>query len=98
MKKLSYLVLTATLALGGVSFAAPAFADGRMFCNSGVDEKYMTQAKQQLEQQLQLGAKGGSPTIDEWNGCLKVSYTDDTGHNVVQLYDPESLVLINTLS
>ena len=98
MKKLSSLALAATLALGMVSLAAPAFADGRMSCSSGVNPQYMTQAKQQLEQQLQLSTKGGSPTIDEWNGCLKVSYTNASGHNVIELYDPESLALINTLN
>jgi hypothetical protein len=98
MKKLSYLALAATLALSGIGFAAPAFADGRLSCNSSDVQKEIAAAKQQLAQQLQLSSKGGSPTIDDWNGCLKVSYTDANGHNVVQLYDPESLALVNTLS
>ncbi len=98
MKQASYLALAATLALGAASFAAPAFADGRLSCSSSDIHQEMAAAKQQLAQQLQLDSKGGSPTIDEWNGCLKVSYTDSNGHNVVQLYDPESLALVNTLS
>ena len=100
MKKLSYIALAATLALGGVSFAAPAFAapTGALSCNSGANDMDMTSAKHQLAQQLQLRTKGGAPTIDEWNGCLKVQYTDASGHNNVALYDPDSLKLVNQLS
>lgn len=96
MKKLSYLALAATLVLGGIGFEAPAFAGGRLSCSGSDVHKEIAVAKQQLAQQLQLSSKGG--TIDDWNGCLKVSYTDANGHNVVQLYDPESLALVNTLS
>jgi len=39
-----------------------------------------------------------TPTIDDWNGCFKVQYTDANGHTVVALYDPDSLNLVNKLS
>jgi hypothetical protein len=98
MKKLSYLALATALLVGSVSFAAPAFADGRLSCSSSANQQDITFAKRQLSDQLQLTTKAGSPTIDEWNGCLKVSYRDSSGHNVTQLYDPESLALVNTLN
>ena len=99
MKKLSYLVLAATILATGAS-AAPAFAatsPGTLSCSSGVSENSMNAAKQQLAQQLQLQTKS-TPTIDEWNGCLKVQYTDASGHTNVALYDPDSLTLVNQLS
>ncbi len=99
MKNLSYLALAATLVLGAVSFADPALAaGGRMSCGGSDVKKELADAKQQLSQMLHLDAKPGNPSIDDWNGCLKVSYTDDSGHNVVDLYDPESLTLVNELN
>ena len=98
MKKLSYLALATALLVGSVSFAAQAFADGRLSCSSSANQQDITFAKRQLSDQLQLTTKAGSPTIDEWNGCLKVSYTDANGHNNVALYDPDSLTLVNQLS
>ncbi len=99
MKKLSYLVLAATVIAGGMVAAAPAFAapTGALSCNSGNDDTLLSSAKHQLARQLQLSSKL-TPTIDEWNGCLKVQYTDANGHNNVALYDPSSLELVNQLS
>ena len=101
MKKLSYLALAASLALGGVSIAAaPAFAapTGALSCSSGASDTELSSAKHELAQLLQLRTKGGAPTIDDWNGCLKVQYTDANGHTNVALYDPDSLKLVNQLS
>ena len=102
MKKLSYLLLAATIAAVSVS-AAPAFAapssagTGALSCSSGNSDQEMSNAKHELAQQLQLRTKS-APTIDERNGCLKVSYSDANGHNNVALYDPDSLNLVNQLS
>jgi hypothetical protein len=48
----------------------------------------------QLAAELRLDTKL-NPTIDVWNGCLKVNYTDSTGHNVTTFYDPDTLNPIN---
>lgn len=102
MKKLSVLVLVATIASIGVS-AAPAFAapgsgaTGVLSCNTGNSDELNTAAKQELFDQLRLNTKS-TPTIDDWNGCFKVQYTDANGHTNVALYDPDSLKLVNQLS
>lgn len=105
MKKLSYLALAATIAVGSLAMSAPAFAapapvtgnTGVLECNGSGSGDSIDQAKHQLAAELQLKTKL-SPTIDDWNGCLKVSYTDNSGHTVVGLYDPDSLSLVNKLS
>ena len=102
MKKFAYLALAGTLALSGAFVAAPAMAapsgaDGQMFCSSSGSTDNLNGAKRELAQELQLRTKL-SPTIEEWNGCLKVQYTDASGHNNVALYDPDSLKLVNQLS
>ena len=103
MKNLATLFLATTVLVGGVATAAPAFAapssgsTGIMRCDTGNAQDLINQSKHELAQQLQLRTKS-APTIDEWNGCLKVQYTDDSGHNVVALYDPDSLSLVNKLS
>jgi hypothetical protein len=105
MKKLSYLAFAATIAVGGLAFSAPAFAatapvtgnTGVLSCNTGNSAAAHRDAKQQLEAQLQLDTKD-TPTIDDWNGCFKVQYTDNSGHTVVGLYDPDTLNLVNKLS
>jgi len=103
MHKLSLIVAAATIAAIGAS-AAPAFAapgttvaDGPAFCNTGNDEHQKQLAKEQLSTELQLSTKAGA-TIDDWNGCFKVMYTDASGHTSVTLYDPDSLRLVQTLS
>jgi hypothetical protein len=98
MKMLSVLVLTTTIASVGVS-AAPALAaaNGTLACNTGTSEQQMNNAKNQLSQELQLSTKQ-APSVDEWNGCLKVQFTDANGHTNVALYDPDSLTLVNQLS
>ena len=105
MTKLSYLALAATIAAGSLAFAAPASAapgpvtgnTGVLACNGSGSGDLTGAAKHQLAAELQLKNKL-SPTIDEWNGCFKVSYTDNSGHTVVGLYDPDSLSLVNKLS
>ena len=44
----------------------------------------------QLAAELRLSTKL-SPTIDVWNGCLKVTYSDGSGHTVTTFYDPDTL-------
>ena len=100
MKKLSYIVLAAAIVASGAIGAAPAFAapsTGVTACNTGSSQDQLTSARQALATQLQLSTKG-SPTIDDWNGCFKVQYTDANGHTNVALYDPDSLTLVNQLS
>jgi hypothetical protein len=102
MKILSTLLLAATLLAGGAAATAPAIAadsvgTGALRCDTGNDQALINQAKHQLAAQLQLRTKQ-APTIDEWNGCFKVQYIDDSGHTVVALYDPDSLALVNKLS
>ena len=47
-------------------------------------------AKYQLADELKLSTKLGA-TIDDWNGCLKVSYSDASGMSHVEFYDPDSM-------
>ena len=105
MKMLSYLALAATIAAGSLALVAPASAatgqvtgnTGVLACNGSGAGDQTSSAKHELAAELQLKTKL-SPTIDDWNGCLKVSYTDNNGHTVVGLYDPDSLSLVNKLS
>jgi len=99
MNKLSYVVLAAIIATGGVVAAAPAFAapSGATFCASGNNQEQLNTAKHELAAQLQLRTQS-TPTVEDWNGCLKVQYTDASGHTNVALYDPDTLTLVNKLS
>ena len=102
MKTLTSIVLAATILTGGAAVAAPALAapsagTGALSCSSGNDQMLLSQAKDQLAQQLRLDTKQAA-TIDEWNGCFKVQYTNNSGHTVVSLYDPDTLTLVNRLS
>jgi len=104
MTKLSYLALAATVAAGSLALSAPVFAapaptgnTGVLSCDAGNNSQLTDNAKHQLAAQLQLRTKV-DPTIDEWNGCLKVQYTDNSGHVFVGLYDPDTLDLVNKLS
>jgi len=103
MKTISSLLLAATVIAGGATLAAPAFAvppggtTGVLTCNTGNDASDISQSKEQLALMLHLSNKQAA-TIDDWNGCLKVQYTDNNGHAVVGLYDPDSLSLVNKLS
>ena len=99
MTKLSYVVLAAVLATGVVVADAPAFAapTGATFCAGDNNQDQLNAAKHELATQLQLHSKS-TPTIEDWNGCLKVQYTNNSGHTTVALYDPDSLELVNKLS
>ncbi len=101
MKTISLIAAAALVGSLGVA-AAPAFAattatsSGNVpYCNAANADE-MSKLKQALSDQLQLSTKLGS-SIDEWNGCLKVMYTDG-GHTTVAFYDPTSLSLIDKLS
>ena len=100
MKILPLVLAAVTSVVLGASVApasAAATATGPAFCSTSADHPDQQRiAKQQLFDQLQLGTKQGA-TIDEWNGCLKVMYTDASGHTTVALYDPDSLTLVSTL-
>lgn len=103
MKTITSLLLAATLVAGSAAVAAPAFAippggtTGVLSCSTGNAQDLINQSKHELAQQLQLRTKS-TPTIDVWNGCFKVQYTDDNGHTVMALYDPDTLSLVNKLS
>lgn len=98
MKTLSLIATAALVGSLGLS-VAPAFAAtsstaGNVpYCEAASPDQ-LSQTKQALSEQLQLSTKLGS--IDEWNGCLKVMYTQG-GHTTVAFYDPSSLKLIDTL-
>jgi hypothetical protein len=100
MKTLSYLVLAATVAAGGAFATVPAIAapsSNVLSCPTGSSQQQISDAKRDLTAQLKLQSLS-TPTIDEWNGCLKVQYTDANGHTNVALYDPDTLKLVNQLS
>ena len=103
MKTITPFLLAATVIAGSATLAAPAFAippggtTGVLTCNTGSDASDINQSKQQLALMLHLSNKQ-APTIDDWGGCLKVQYTDNHGHDVVALYDPDSLSLVNKLN
>jgi hypothetical protein len=99
MTKLSSLVFAAMIATGGLVAAAPAFAapSGALSCTGDNNQEQLNAARHELAAQLQLRSQS-TPTIEDWNGCLKVQYTDSSGHTNVALYDPDSLSLVNKLS
>lgn len=101
MKTIPSLLVAAIVAASAASatpvFAMPGGTTGILTCSSGVNQRFIGQAKRDLAVELQLSTKRAS-SIDEWNGCFKVQYTDDTGHTVVELYDPDSLSRVNVLN
>ena len=101
MKTIPSLIVAAIKAGSAVAatpvFAVPGGSTGVLTCSSGVNQRFIGQAKRDLALELQLSTKRAA-TIDEWNGCFKVQYTDDDGHTVIELYDPDSLSLVNVLN
>jgi hypothetical protein len=98
MKTFSLIATAAIVGSLGLS-AAPVFAAQSStasvpYCSAASADE-LSQTKQALADQLQLSTKLGS-SIEEWNGCLKVMYTQD-GHTTVAFYDPSSLALVDTL-
>ena len=102
MKKTLSMILAATtlLTVGAAAvpaFAAPAAGNASTFCSSNAGGDTLRMDKSQLAQQLQLKTKAGA-SIDDWANCFKVSYVDANGHQVVALYDPDTLSVIQNLS
>lgn len=101
MKIVSFLAVAAVLGATGLAaapaFAAPQTVAGNVpFCSTGNTTDY-GQQKQELSNQLQLSTKLSS-NIGVWNGCLKVTTTDSSGHSNIAFYDPDSLRLISQMS
>ena len=104
MTKLSYLALAATIAAGSLALSAPVFAAPALTGNTGVLSLVHAGNNSQLTNTPSTSwppscsSNQVDPAIDEWNGCLKVQYTDNSGHVFVGLYDPDTLDLVNKLS
>jgi hypothetical protein len=98
MKKLSILALigvAGSLAVSAMPATAATSAPGGVpMCNNGTAST-LDQTKQQLSDELQLSTKQGA-SIDVWNNCLKVMYTEN-GHTTIAFYDPSTLDKIATL-
>ena len=74
--------------------ATPSFAKG-MNWEGGVprcESTNVMQAKLMLAAELHLSEKLGA-TIDDWNGCLKVSYFENGGNVSTTFYDPDSFMI-----
>ena len=92
MTKLAMIALVSTL-LSIVSAAAPASA-GMIVSGPRCDGIATMNSRVQLADELKLSTKLGA-TIDDWNGCLKVSYSDAAGMSHTEFYDPNSMNRIN---
>jgi len=90
-------LLTALLLSTGLS-TVPVLADsnGVPTCVQPRTDRAQREALETLSDRLQLSTKQ-SGTIEYWNGCLKVSYTDG-GHWVTDFYDPDSFRQLGTLN
>ncbi|HEY4166705.1 MAG TPA: hypothetical protein VGM96_08005 [Reyranella sp.] len=82
------LVLVLSLVSVPAFAASTSVADNSAvpYCtgNAAMARRAQLAAELQLDRQL-------SPTIDVWNNCLKVSYSDVNGHVVTIFYDPDTL-------
>ncbi|HEX4298183.1 MAG TPA: hypothetical protein VHZ56_09180 [Devosia sp.] len=95
MKNISYMVLTAALALGGFS-VAPAVAASSVgqvpMCDSTTSKSDM--AMNLDKERLDHRSGETLQSLDVWNGCLKAIYTDANGHSTTAFYDPDTLNLV----
>jgi hypothetical protein len=101
MKKISYLAIAGALAVSG--FALPAFAapssTGSLAagqvpaCSSSTadrDLKDGVYANDFQKQGLSIDS------LDIWNGCVKVIYSDASGSSSTAFYDPDTLQLLQS--
>jgi hypothetical protein len=99
MKQLLYIGLTAAMALGaGIAPAAAAtgsLAPGQVpYCSSttGQGEMQHGDYADQLQRPGQTIA-----SLEIWNGCVKVIYSDASGHSSTAIYDPDTLQLLKSM-
>lgn len=96
MVKCRELMIAAALVVAGLSVApALAASNGVPFCVAPRTDREQRDALEQLARELQLNRKLNG-TIDYFNGCLKVSYSED-GKWVTDFYDPNSMQQVGTL-
>jgi hypothetical protein len=99
MKKMIYVGLSAALgfaALGGPAMAATgSLAPGQVpYCSSTTGQEEM----QRGDYAGQLQRPGQTiASLEIWNGCVKVIYSDATGHSSTAIYDPDTLQLLKSM-
>jgi hypothetical protein len=101
MTKLSIIAATAALAVA--SLAVPAFAavkqpatainsevvGGVPYCAGGDN---LTQSR---VDDIAANLPGSGASL--WNGCIRVFVTDQSGHDHMAFYDPDTLKLVDTI-
>lgn len=98
MTKVSMIALAGALLVGGMS-AAPAMAA----TTSSGSVPYCTGSASQLD--LKNGTyateltRAGSTldSLEVWNGCIKVIYTNAAGNTRVAFYDPDTLQRVDIM-
>lgn len=88
----SILIGAAAPALAAAGSALPA---GQVpYCSSTTAQDELSRGVYQDELQ-----RGGATlqSIEIWNGCVRASYLDSSGHASTAIYDPDTLQLLTTL-
>lgn len=100
MKKMVFIAMSALAGLciaaaGPAQAATGSLAPGQVpYCSSTTGQKELAQGE--YEGQLAMAGQTIS-SIDIWNGCVKVIYSDASGHSSTAIYDPDTLQLLKTM-
>jgi hypothetical protein len=99
MKKMAFAGLAAALGLamaaGPASAAVGSLAPGQVpYCSSNTGQQEM----QRGDYAAQLQRAGQTiDSLEIWNGCVKVIYSDASGHSSTAIYDPDTLQLLKVM-
>ena len=99
MKRIIVAGLTAVLGLAAVagpaSAATGSLAPGQVpYCSSTTGQVEMQRGD--YADQLQKAGQTIS-SLEIWNGCVKVIYSDASGHSSTAIYDPDTLQLLKVM-
>src|SRR5690349_13457651 len=100
MKTVLTLAIASVLLASG--FAAPAFAATAtpQLSNGQVPACQSSTAAKEMQDGVyadQLRANGLTiDSVDLWNGCVKVLYSDASGNSGTAFYDPDTLQLLQS--
>jgi hypothetical protein len=99
MKTISYIALAGVLAAAG--FALPATAAPSAALSQGqVPACDSSTAQIDLKNGVyanELGKQGlNIDSLEIWNGCVKVIYSDASGSSSTAIYDPDTLQLLQS--
>jgi len=100
MKKIAYIALAGVLAASG--FALPAFAASSSHALAAGQVPACDSSTAQIDLKNgvyanELGKQGlNIDSLEIWNGCVKVIYSDNSGTASTAIYDPDTLQLLQS--